>query len=104
MGPTHHRLRLSISSSNHPRFEANPNTGVPLSMEDGTTIIAQNTVYHDATYPSNIRLPIVQLKDLPKHNILQSTEKMLKKYQHDANDGIVATKMLNDLMLDIQES
>ena len=53
--PTHHRLRLSISSSNHPRFEANPNTGVPLSMEDGTTIIAQNTVYHDATYPSNIR-------------------------------------------------
>ena len=53
--PTNHRLRLSISSSNHPRFEANPNTGVPLSMEDGTTIIAQNTVYHDATYPSNIR-------------------------------------------------
>ena len=47
---------------------------------------------------------IVQLKDLPKHNILKSTERMLQKYQNDANDGLVATKMLNDLMLDIQES
>lgn len=53
-----HRVRVSISSSNAPRFEPNPNTG-KLPGEDDTTAVATNTVYMDAERPSHILLPVV---------------------------------------------
>jgi len=54
-----HRIRIDISSSNAPRFEANPNTGGPLVPgEPGQ--VAQNTVYLDAEHPSRIILPVVR--------------------------------------------
>lgn len=53
-----HRIRLDISSSNFPRFDANPNTGEPLGAS-GRTVVAENTLYHDADYPSRITLPVV---------------------------------------------
>jgi len=53
-----HRIRLDISSSNFPRFDPNPNTGEPLN-EHTHTIVARNTVYHDATHPSHVILPII---------------------------------------------
>lgn len=49
-----HRLRLDISSSNFPRFDVNPNT---LSERELTT--ADNTIYHDAKYPSHVVLPVI---------------------------------------------
>ncbi len=54
-----HRIRLDISSSNFPRFDVNPNTGEPLGRHTHT-VPALNTVYHDATRPSHVVLPIVQ--------------------------------------------
>ncbi len=53
-----HRIRVDISSSNFPRFDANPNTGEPLG-KNRRAVTADNTVYHNATYPSHIILPIV---------------------------------------------
>jgi putative CocE/NonD family hydrolase len=53
-----HRIRVDISSSNFPRFDANPNTGEPLG-KNRRAVTADNTVYHSATYPSRIILPIV---------------------------------------------
>jgi hypothetical protein len=53
-----HAIRLSISSSNYPRFETNPNTGEPF-RKNTSTRIAHQTVYHDADYPSAITLPVV---------------------------------------------
>ena len=53
-----HRIRVDISSSNFPRFDINPNTGEPLN-DNRQMKIAINTVYHDATRPSQILLPIV---------------------------------------------
>ena len=53
-----HRIRLDISSSNFPRFDVNPNTGEPLG-EERRRMVADNTVYHDAEYPSHITLPII---------------------------------------------
>jgi uncharacterized protein len=53
-----HRIRVDISSSNFPRFDINPNTGEPLN-DNRRTKIAVNTVYHDASRPSQIVLPIV---------------------------------------------
>jgi len=55
-----HRIRLSISSSNYPRFEANPNTGEPF-RKNTTTIVAHQTIYHDQLRPSHITLPAIDL-------------------------------------------
>jgi putative CocE/NonD family hydrolase len=53
-----HRLRLDISSSNFPHFEVNRNTGEPAGRER-RTVSADNTVWHDATRPSAIILPVI---------------------------------------------
>ncbi len=53
-----HRIRVDISSSNFPRFDVNPNTGEPLNDHRGM-ITARNTVYHDASRPSHILLPVI---------------------------------------------
>ena len=54
---TNHRIRIAVSSSNYPRFDANPNTGGPwLAKED--PIIAHNKVYVGNRNPSQITLPI----------------------------------------------
>lgn len=52
-----HRILVAVSSSNYPRFDANPNTGDPFMQHD-TTLVATNTVYHDPAYPSNLLLPV----------------------------------------------
>ena len=52
-----HRVRVTISSSNSPRFEPNPNTGKPSGMDDETKV-ATNTIYIDAGRPSHILLPV----------------------------------------------
>ncbi len=53
-----HRIRVDVSSSNFPRFDANPNTGEPANNHR-RTIVATNTIYHDASHPSHIVLPLV---------------------------------------------
>jgi uncharacterized protein len=53
-----HQLRVDISSSNFPRFDRNPNTGVPLE-QDVRLEPARQTIYHSADYPSHIVLPII---------------------------------------------
>ncbi|WP_232685937.1 CocE/NonD family hydrolase [Halobacterium zhouii] len=52
-----HRIRLDVSSSNWPRFDANPNTGGPL-YGDEESQVAENTVHHSATNPTHIELPL----------------------------------------------
>ncbi|MGC3970897.1 MAG: CocE/NonD family hydrolase [Pirellulales bacterium] len=56
-----HRIRVDVSSSNFPRFDVNPNTGEPLAQHRRVQT-AVNTIYHDATRPSHIVLPIVPAK------------------------------------------
>ncbi len=53
-----HRIRLDVSSSNFPRFDANPNTGEPLGRNTKTQV-ATNTLHHNADHPSHIVLPVV---------------------------------------------
>ncbi len=53
-----HRVRVAISSSNSPRFEANPNTGKPSGAAEEVRI-ATNTIYMDAEHPSHVLLPVV---------------------------------------------
>ncbi len=53
-----HRIRVDIASSNFPRFDINPNTGEPLAQHR-RQIVATNTIYHDASHPSHIVLPVI---------------------------------------------
>ncbi len=52
-----HRIRLDVSSSNWPRFDANPNTGGPLGVHR-EFVVARQTVYHDAEHASHVVLPL----------------------------------------------
>ena len=53
-----HRIRLDVSSSNFPHFDANPNTGEPEGAARRTRI-ATNGVHMDRHRPSHALLPIV---------------------------------------------
>ena len=52
-----HRIRVAISSSNAPRFDPNPNTGLPLHTGDKTRV-ATNSLHLSEEHPSRITLPI----------------------------------------------
>ena len=53
-----HRIRLDISSSNFPHFDANPNTGEPEGASRRTRV-ATNTVFMDSARPSHVLLPVI---------------------------------------------
>ncbi|HTS37655.1 MAG TPA: CocE/NonD family hydrolase [Candidatus Solibacter sp.] len=53
-----HSLRLEISSSNFPRFDRNLNTGEEIRFAK-KSIVATNTVLHDAEHPSALILPVM---------------------------------------------
>jgi putative CocE/NonD family hydrolase len=53
-----HRLRLQVSSGAHPRWSRNLGTGESLTSGVGMAP-ADQAIYHDATYPSAIVLPVV---------------------------------------------
>jgi predicted acyl esterase len=53
-----HSIGVSVSSSNHPRFSANPNTCQPLTSNK-PPVVAHNSLYMSATSPSSITLPLV---------------------------------------------
>ncbi len=53
-----HSIRLDISSSSSPQFDVNPNTGGPLGRASGV-VVAQNTIHHGASRPSQIVLPVI---------------------------------------------
>ncbi|WP_404450572.1 CocE/NonD family hydrolase [Virgibacillus necropolis] len=56
---SNHRIRIEVSSSNFPRFDANLNTGkTMLNSSDYKT--ANQRIYHNETYPSHVVLPIIQ--------------------------------------------
>jgi predicted acyl esterase len=54
-----HAIRLSVSSSNYPRFEKNLNVGL-LGINSGKHQVAKNKLYMDAEHPSCLILPIVR--------------------------------------------
>ena len=53
-----HRLRVEVTSSSHPRWERNLNTGEGAIHSDRFEV-ARQTVFHDARRPGRISLTIV---------------------------------------------
>jgi len=55
---TGHQIRLEISSSAVPKFYPHANTSADQAMEMNP-VIAHQVIYHDASHPSYVNLPIV---------------------------------------------
>jgi uncharacterized protein len=53
-----HRLRVEVTSSSHPRWERNLNTGEG-AVRSGRTAIARQKIFHDDRRPSRISLAVV---------------------------------------------
>jgi uncharacterized protein len=53
-----HRVRIEVSSSNYPRYDRNPNTGRDIPTETEPRPALQ-TVFHSASAPSRVILPVV---------------------------------------------
>ena len=62
--PRGHRIRVQISSSNFPKLARNLNTG-KSSYTTAETVVAEQTVLHDAERPSRLILPVVAGVDIP---------------------------------------
>ncbi|MGH2461292.1 MAG: CocE/NonD family hydrolase [Chloroflexota bacterium] len=52
-----HRIRVAVTSSCFPRWDANPNTGEPFGRNKAG-VVALNTVFHDAFRPSSVTLSV----------------------------------------------
>lgn len=52
-----HQIRVTIASSNYPRYSVNPNIEDMFSTTDYE--IVENTVYLNSYYPSSISLPVI---------------------------------------------
>eukprot|EP01060_Flectonema_neradi_P014268 TRINITY_DN20971_c0_g1_i1.p1 TRINITY_DN20971_c0_g1~~TRINITY_DN20971_c0_g1_i1.p1 ORF type:complete len:589 (+),score=99.75 TRINITY_DN20971_c0_g1_i1:67-1833(+) len=66
--PKGHQFRVSISSSNYPRFDANPNNGKPIMNNTGPIIFAENTLHMGHQYASYFTMPVVTQEQLPRVN------------------------------------
>ncbi|MDQ4128150.1 MAG: CocE/NonD family hydrolase [Actinomycetota bacterium] len=53
-----HRLRVEITSSSHPRWERNLNTG-ESAVHSSRTEVARQTIFHDDAHPSRVTLTVV---------------------------------------------
>lgn len=56
---TGHRVRVTITSSNFPRFDVNPGTAQPWS-ETGEKVKQTNRIHCDAEHPSRLVVPVVE--------------------------------------------
>jgi uncharacterized protein len=56
--PAGHRLRVEISSSEFDRYDRNLNTAA-LPGESSEIVVAHQSVFHDATRPSHVRIPVL---------------------------------------------
>ena len=73
-----HKFRIAISSSNHPRFLPNRNDGLPIT-QNGTSLIAQNTVHIEGVQLSHVTMPVVQKSQLPEINPNEIEEQWMQK-------------------------
>jgi putative CocE/NonD family hydrolase len=62
-----HRIRIEVSSSNFPKYDANPNTGHKFGS-DAETLVANQKIYHDKDHPSYVLLPVIPAGSKPCQN------------------------------------
>ena len=54
-----HRIRVEVTSSWMPRYNRNTNTGAHNWFTDAETVVAHQSVLHDAQHPSRLVIPVI---------------------------------------------
>lgn len=62
-----HRIRLAVTSSNYPRYEKNPNTGL-IGCNKTKTAIARNVVHISEKNPSRLIMPVIPREKNEDHH------------------------------------
>jgi len=80
-----HALRISISSSNWPRFSVNPNNGLLLAdaAYPGPNVTATNTLWHSLRYASKVTLPVVTRLQIPNVHVIHEVQKAYPSLTED---------------------
>jgi len=66
--PKGHRIRISVSSSNFPKYQSHINQFKPIKdwgILDGYN--AKNRLYHQKDHMSYLEIPVVKISDIPKN-------------------------------------
>jgi putative CocE/NonD family hydrolase len=58
-----HRIRVEISSSYYPYYLRNLNTGADNIALETTSVVARQTIEHNAAHPSHVVLPVIPSRD-----------------------------------------
>ena len=97
-----HKIRVSISSSNAPRFRANPNTKAAIGG-DSEPKIAHNTVYFGYDHPSSIFLPVITGVDFEKEARKASIylQDLIRHSEQKMRERISSNTMLPKKAIDI---
>lgn len=67
-----YRLRLQIASSNFPRFDRNPQSGVASTVAKASDFVkAEQQVFSSSAYPSRLIVPIVPTTDLGARSLAE---------------------------------
>ena len=56
--PAGHRIRVSVASAGFPKYDRNLNTGGD-NERDTEYVEAHQRIFHDATHPSRVTLPVI---------------------------------------------
>ena len=106
-----HRIKVLISSSNHPRYQSNPNLPVEKNAffrwkpgDEPRPRKALQTIYFSKEYPSSIDLPVYKgLKNLPVGMEKNHTEEIpeIRIYPNPASDFLFIQAGSNDNTLEI---
>jgi len=64
--PKGHHIRVTVASAAAPFWSANTNTGEPVAA-NATGVKANNKIHLAPEYPSQVVLPVVDMKDIPEN-------------------------------------
>jgi len=89
---TGHSIRVSISSSNWPRFSANPNNGWALNTTGygGPNHTATNSIFFSPKYPARITIPTVNLNQLPPIRLYELKQQAIDIMGEEAVEKILS--------------
>lgn len=94
-----HSIRLTISSSNYPRFSVNYNSGLNVIDGNVSATSATNTIYFGSKYPSKVILPEIDLLwvNQRKVNVTQKLKNINKNFKMKPEMKAAVDKIKNKL-------
>jgi len=96
---TGHKIRVAVSSSNYPRFKANPNTDDPMAANN-TYNVAENTLYFDSSHQSCIIIPEIPqlIPNNPPQIPIELSNNKLRRVNVDSSLTVTTNDVEGDMV------